>query len=78
MLYVSSYLGNENFKNFVKVGGLMEHIPRSAGPCPFAGSDVNTTTLWQYVDDETWGFEVADDNEVALIGDHQGLSKMRM
>ena len=23
-------------------------------------------------------YEVADDNEVTIIGDHQGLSKMRM
>ena len=41
MLYVSSYLGNENFKFFVKVAGWAEHIPPTAGPCPFAGSAIN-------------------------------------
>ena len=43
MLYVSSYLGigNENFRNFVKVAGWAEHIPPTAGPCPFAGSAIN-------------------------------------
>ena len=76
-------MGNENFKNFVKVALREKHL--GASPCPFAGSDKNTP-LWQWwiIDDVNMlmmkyeDYKVADDDKVMTIGDHQGLSKMRM